>query len=94
MKIHDIEKVEKYREERSGVPFGIINHPRLFIDEIYEYTFRHRKKADAGWDIIPQKHRIYSNKRWVADMPHEKHREQQAKLFNRYTDKQGRQQQY
>jgi len=94
MKIHEIEKVEKYREERSGVPFGIINHPRLFRYEIYEYTFRHRKKADAGWDIVPQKHRIYSHRTWVRDIPHEKHREQQAKLFNRYTDKQGRQQQY
>ena len=27
-KVHGIESVKKYREERSGVPFGIINHPR------------------------------------------------------------------
>ena len=91
-KVHGIESVKKYREERNGVPFGIINHPRLFPYEIYEYQFRHRTKADAGWDIVPQKHRIYY---WSVDyMPHEKHREQQVKLFNRYTDKQGRQQQY
>lgn len=96
MKIHELERVEKYIEERSGFPFGIINHPRLFRYEIYEYTFRHRKKADAGWDIVPQKHRIYTSKKghFSSDMPHNKHREQQAKLFNRYTDKQGRQQQY
>jgi hypothetical protein len=95
MKIHEIEIVEKYREERSGVPFGIINHPRLFIYEIYEYIFA-QTYADRGWDIHPQKCRIYSNKKghFSSDMPHNKHREQQAKLFNRYTDEQGRQQQY
>ena len=48
MKIHEIEKVEKYRDERGGVPFGIINHPRLFRYEVYEYTFKHR----TGMDVV------------------------------------------
>ena len=94
MKIHEIKKVKKYREDFLGFPFGIINHPQLFSDDYYEYTFRQRTRADGGWDILPLKCKIYSGKNWVENMPHEKHREQQKELFNRYTDKQGRQQQY
>ena len=94
-KVHGIETVKQYREERSGVPFGIINHPRLFRYEVYDYIFRHRTKKDVKVATsTPKKHRIYSRRTWVGDMPHEKHREQQEKLFNRYTDNQGRQQQY
>ena len=93
MKIHDIEKVEKYRDERGGVPFGIINHPRLFRYEIYEYQF-HEKPGKDFSEYHWKKHRIYSNKNWVADMPHDKHREQQRKLFGIITDKQGRQHLY
>ena len=93
-KVHGIETVKQYREERSGVPFGIINHPRLFRYEVYEYTFRHRKTKEVIDGFTPKKHRIYSRRTWVGDMPHEKHREQQEKFFNRYTDNQGRQQQY
>ena len=63
--------------------------------KVYEYIFRHRTKKDVKVATsTPKKHRIYSRRTWVGDMPHEKHREQQEKLFNRYTDNQGRQQQY
>ena len=94
-KVHGIEMVKQYREQRSGVPFGIINHPRLFRYEVYDYIFRHRTKKDVKVATsTPKKYRIYSRRTWVRDMPHEKHREQQEKLFNRHTDNQGRQQQY
>ena len=92
-KVQGIKKVEKYREERNGVSFGVINHPRLFRYEVYEYTFA-SAVADVGKKLNPKKYTIYQRKNWVSDMPHEKHREEQAELFNRYTDKQGRQKQY
>jgi len=60
-KVHGIETVKQYREERSGVPFGIINHPRLFRYEVYEYIFRHRTKKDktprATREVIQQIYR-------------------------------------
>ncbi len=74
-KVHEIDTVEQYREERSGVPFGIINHPRLFRYEAYEYQFRHRTKEDVKRATFRlKKHRIYSHKTWVSNMPHQKHR--------------------
>ena len=99
-KIHGIQMMEKYREERSGVPFGIINHPRVFRYEVYEYIFRHKTKTkdnpSNAYNSELKKYRIYSNKtgHHSSNMPHAKNRKQQAKLFNRYTDEQGRQQQY